>query len=173
MPKTKTPPKARARTAPAAEAPQSNPNNAVPEPAAVALEGPGFRTPDVWSPRDRNPRPTGELTRKAMLVRGISWTISYSDGPLVFRHGERVAINESEFVNLVTAIDKIDFSDPGTGLRVQRSIRKFRMFDSATGNEIQMEPLPDVECGPGADTRGIFERAAAEKRFEGSEFTTR
>ena len=166
---TKT--KTRARTAPAAEAPAAQ---VAPVPApAVMAEAPGFRTPPGWSPRDKNPRPQGELTRLAELCRGVSWTISYSDAPLVFRHGERVAINESEFAKLVTAIDKIDFSDPGTGLRVQRSIRKFRMFDSATGNEIQMEPLPDVECGPGADTRGIFERAAAEKRFEGQQYTSR
>ena len=168
MTKAKKTPKARARSA--AEQPAAQ---VAPAPAPVALEPVGLRTAPGWNRRDVNPRPVGELTRKAMLVRGISWTISYSDGPLVFRNGERVAINEFEFQRLSTAIDKIDFSDPGTGLRVQRSIRKFRMFDSATGNEIQMEPLPDVECGPGADTRGIFERAAAEKRFEGSEFTTR
>ena len=47
------------------------------------------------------------------------------------------------------------------------------MFDIASGDEIEMEPLPDIECGPGADTRGIFERAASEKKFEGSEFTSR
>ena len=165
--KTKT---ARTRT----KAPTPQPAAQVaPAPAPVALEPVGLRTAPGWNRRDVNPRPVGELTRKAMLVRGISWTISYSDGPLVFRHGERVAINESEFAKLVTAIDKIDFSDPGTGLRVQRSIRKFRMFDIASGDEIEMEPLPDIECGPGADTRGIFERAASEKKFEGSEFTSR
>ena len=170
---TKAKTRTRARTkAPAAEA-QPTPQSAAPVPAPAVVDQVGMRTPVGWNPKDRNPRPTGELTRKAMLVRGISWTISYSDGPLVFRHGERVAINESEFAKLVTAIDKIDFSDPGTGLRVQRSIRKFRMFDSATGDEIEMELLPDVQCGPGSDTRGIFEKAAAEKRFEGSEFTSR
>ena len=64
-------------------------------------------------------------------------------------------------------------SDPSTGVRIERRVRKFRFFDSTTGDEIQMEPLPDRECGPGTDTRDIFEQAAAAKKFEGSEFTAR
>ena len=165
--KTKT---ARTRT----KAPTPQPAAQVaPAPAAVALEAPGLRTAPGWSPRDRNPRPAGELTRLAELCRGVSWTISYSDAPLVFRHGERVAINESEFAKLATAIDKIDFGDPGTGLRVQRSIRKFRFFDSATGDEIEMEVLPDVQCGPGSGYRDVFEEAAAERKFQGQQFTQR
>ena len=166
MPKKNTKTKAAPQAAP-------TPNNAAPEPAPAALERPGLRTPVGWNPVDKNPRPIGELTKSATLIRGISWTISYSDFPLVFRNGERIAINESEFQRLSAAIDRIDFSDPGTGLRVQRSIRKFRFFDSTTGDEIEMPALPDVQCGPGADFRDIFERAAAEKKFEGSEFTTR
>ena len=161
---TKT--KTRARTkAPAAQV--------APAPAPVALEPVGLRTLPGWNSPDRNPRPVGPLTKTAELCRGVSWTISYSDAPLVFRHGARVEITESEFAKLATAIDKIDFGDPGTGLRVQRSIRKFRFFDIVTGDEIEMEVLPDVQCGPGSGYRDVFEEAAARQKFEGQEHTAR
>lgn len=170
--KTKKVPKAaRVRTVPAADAPA--PQSAAPEPAPAVVEPPGLRVPVGWNSPDRNPRPVGPLTKTAVLIRGVTWTLSYSTGPVVFRHGESVEITESEFERLAKAIDRIDFADPGTGLRVQRSIRKFRFFDSATGDEVEMEVLPDVQCGPGADTRDIFERAAAEKKFQGQEFTSR
>ena len=169
---TKTKTRTRTKAAPVAEAPA--PQGAAPEPAPAVVEPPGLRTLPGWNSPDRNPRPPGPLTKTATLIRGVTWTLSYSTGPVVFRHGESVEITESEFERLAEeAIDKIDFSDPGTGLRVQRSVRKFRYFNSTTGDEIEMPALPDVQCGPGADTRDIFERAAAEKKFEGQEFTAR
>lgn len=168
--KKTTKPKARARTAPAAEAPKPTPQ-AAPEPAPDALEGPGFRTPPVWSPRDRNPRPVGELTRTATLVRGVSWTISYSTGPVVFPYGRAVPINESEFERLSAAVDKIDFADPANNARTLRSIRKFIFADAATGDEIPMPAIPDVEAGPLA--RSLGDQAEYDRRFEGQVHTAR
>lgn len=174
--KTKTKPKARARTAPA-QVP--TPNNAAPapaaqaapEPAAVVMERPGLRTPSVWSPRDRNPRPVGELTRTATLIRGNVYVISYSDAPLNFRYGVSVPINESEFERLSAAVDRIDFQDPANNARTIRAIRKFRFEDSATGDPIEMPPIPDVEGGPLA--RDAFEEVEHERRFQGQEHTAR
>lgn len=160
---------ARARTAPAAKA-QPAPQTAAPQPAPVALEPPGYRTPPGWNRRDVNPRPAGELNRTAELVRGVSYTISYSTGPVVFPYGVAVAINESEFQRLSAAVDKIDFQDPGKSACTVRSIMKFR-FQTLDGDEIPMPAIPDVEGGPYAMSAG--DRAEHERRFQGQEHTTR
>ena len=172
MPKTKkTPAKAaRARTAPAAEAPQPA-AQAAPEPAPAVVEPPGFRTPVGWNPVDRNPRPAGPLTKTATLVRGISFTFSYSTGPVVLRNGKAIPINESEFASLGDQVDRVDFPDPGSGARIERSIRKFIFHDAATGDQIEMPHLPDRECGPYALSAG--DRAQRDRLFEGQEHTAR
>lgn len=172
MPKTKkkTTPKARARTAPAAEAPKPTPQ-ATPEPAPVALEAPGFRTNPTWSHRDRNPRPVGELNRTATLIRGVTYVLSYSTGPVVFMYGEAVSINENEFQRLGAAVDKVDFQDPDKVACTIRSCRKFIFHHIESGDEIPMPALPDVEGGPYA--RDAFEEAAHTRKFQGQEFTAR
>ncbi len=145
---------------------------AAPEPAPVALEGPGYRTPSAWSPRDRCPRPAGELTKTATLIRGTSWRISYSrPGPLVFPHGDSVAINESEFARLSGAIDRIDYPDESRGVRIEQSIRKFIFHDIATGDQIEMAPLPDKEVGPFA--LSIADQRERDRKFEGAGHTAR
>ncbi len=144
---------------------------AAPEPAPVALEAPGYRTPSVWSPRDRNPRPVGELTRTATLVRGISYTLSYSTGPIVFAYGKAVAINESEFARLSAAVDRVDFQDPGKAACTVRSIRKFVFHDAVTGDEIPMPAIPDVDGGPYALSAG--DQAERDRLFQGQEYTAR
>ena len=169
MTKKKTTPKAvRARSAPAAEAPAPQ---AAPEPAAVTLEGPGFRTPDVWSPRDRNPRPAGELSRTATLVRGNVYVFSYSTGPVVFRHGEATLINDTEFARLSEQVDRVDFADPANNVRVERRIRKFVFNHAASGEAIELPVLEDRECGPFARTLG--DQAEHDRKFQGQEFTQR
>ena len=171
MPKTKkTPSKAaRARTAPA-EAPQPA-AQAAPAPApAVMAEAPGFRTPVGWNSPDRNPRPTGELTRTATLIRGISFTFSYSTGPVVLRHGTATPINEKEFSSLSEQVDRVDFADPGSGVRIERSIRKF-IFHDATGELIEMPAIPDREVGPLALSLG--DQAQRDRLFEGQQYTSR
>ncbi len=144
---------------------------AAPEPAPAVMEPPGYRTPPGWNRRDVNPRPLGELTRTATLVRGVSWTISYSTGPVVFPYGRAVPINESEFERLSAAVDKIDFADPANNARTLRSIRKFIFADAATGDEIPMTAIPDVEAGPLA--RSLGDQAEYDRRFEGQEHTAR
>lgn len=169
MAKKKTTPKARARTAPAQVQPVAT---AAPAPAAAVMaEAPGFRTPSVWSPRDRNPRPVGELSRTATLVRGTSYTISYSTGPLVLSNGKAIAINAPEFEKLSEQVDRVDFPDPSSGVRIERSIRKFIFHDAATGEEIEMPRLPDRECGPYAMSAG--DRAQRDRLFEGHQHTRR
>ena len=169
---TKAKTRTRARTkAPAAEAPKPTPQSVAPEPAAVAMEGPGFRTPDVWSPRDRSPRPTGELTRTATLVRGISFTLSYSTGAIVLRHGKPTPINDTEFERLSEQVDRVDFPDPANNVRVERRIRKFVFNHAASGDAIELPVLEDRECGPFARTLG--EQTEHDRKFEGQEFTQR
>ena len=165
--KTKT--RTLTKAVPAAEAPA--PQGVAPEPAPVALEGPGFRTPDVWSPRDRNPRPAGELSRMATLIRGNVYVFSYSTGPIVFRHGKAIPINDSEFATLSTQVDRVDFPDPSSGVRIERRIRKFVFADAATGEAIEMPPLPDREVGPLA--RSLGDQAEHDRRFQGQEHTAR
>ena len=80
-------------------------------------------------------------------------------------------ITELEFEVLVGAVDRVDFPDPSSGVRVERSIRKFSFADALSGKEIKLPPLPDREVGPLALSAG--DRAEAEKRFEGQEFTNR
>ena len=169
MTKNKTRSRTKTKAAPAAEVQPVASEAPVAVPAVV--ERPGLRTHPAWSPLDRCPRPLGELTRLATLVRGVSYTISYSSGPLVFRYGKPVPINDSEFARLGKAIDKIDFQDPDRAACTVRSIRKFRFADAATGEAIELEPIPDVEGGPHAMSAG--DRAEFERKFQGAEFTAR
>lgn len=176
MPKKKTTPKAARATlpAPSAEAARAAPPpipSAAPVPQPAVMEPVGLRTPTVWSPRDRNPRPVGELTRTATLVRGTSWTISYSTGPLVLPNGKPILINESEFQRLAVAIDRVDFEDPSNNVRIERSIRKFVFHDVATGEAIEMPALPDREVGPYA--LSIADQAERDRIFQGQEHTAR
>ena len=166
--KTKTKPKARARTAPAAEAPTPAPQ-AAPQPAPVVMEPPGYRTNPGWNRRDANPRPAGPLTKVAVLVRGISWTVSYSDGPLVLPYGRPVKINQTEFERLAEAVDSIDY-DSGMGTRTIRFIRKFR-FETLDGEAVELPPKPDVDAGEYAESLG--DRAERERKFQGAEHTAR
>ena len=167
--KTKTKPKARARTAPAEVQPVANPAPE-PAPAMVVAEPVGMRTPDAWNRRDKNPRPVGALTRTATLVRGISYTISYSNGPLVFKKGEAVPITDNEFERLEKAVDKIDFPD-GSGARIIRFIRKLVFHSIDSGDLIELEPMPDIEAG--AYSLSLADRAALERLHEGEEHTAR
>ena len=167
--KTKTKPKAaRARTAPAAE--QPTPQSAAPVPAPAIVDPAGMRTPVGWNPRDRNPRPAGPRDRLAVLVRGNTYTFSYSDGPLVLAYGKAVAINQVEFDRLREAVDKIDFQDPGKGTRTVRSIRKFR-FETDDGEAIELPPIPDVDAGEYVLSAG--DQAQRDRLFQGQEHTAR
>ena len=169
MTKAKKTPKARVRTAPA-EAPQPAAQVA-PAPAPVALEPPGLRTLPAWNSPDRNPRPTGELTRTATLVRGISFTLSYSTGAIVLRAGKPTPINDTEFERLSEQVDRVDFPDPANNVRIERRIRKFIFHHAASGDQIEMPVLPDVECGPYALSLG--DQAQRDRLFEGAEHTAR
>ena len=68
-------------------------------------------------------------------------------------------------------MDRIDFADPGKDSRTVRSIRKFVFADAATGKEIEMPALPDVEGGPYALSAG--DRAQRDALFEGEQHTRR
>ena len=120
---------------------------------------------------DRNPRAPGPLTKTATLRRGVTWTTSYSTGPIVFPFGVSVPITELEFETLVGAIDRIDFPDPSSGVRIERRIRKFSFGDALTGKEIELPPLPDREVGPLA--RSLGDQAEYDRRFQGQEHTRR
>ena len=168
MAKTKT---TRTRTKAAGAAKVQPVATAAPVAVPAVVEPPGLRTHPAWSPLDRCPRPAGELSRTAELCRGVTYTISYSTGPLVFRYGKPVPINDSEFARLGKAIDKIDFQDPDRAACTVRSIRKFRFADAATGEAIELEPIPDVEGGPHAMSAG--DRAEFDRKFEGQQFTAR
>lgn len=167
--KTKTKPAARARTSPAAEAPTPAPQAAPVAAPAIVAEAPGYRTPPGWNRRDVNPRPAGPLTKVAVLVRGISWTISYSDGPLVLPYDRPVKINEAEFERLAEAVDTIDY-DSGMGTRCIRFINKFR-FQTLDGEAIELPPKPDVDAGEYAMSLG--DRAERNRKFQGAEHTRR
>ncbi len=172
--KKKTP-KTRTRTKAALAAEAQPAAQAAPQPAPLTVQRVesdivGFRTPDTWGRRDRNPRPIAELTKTGTLIRGISWTISYSSGPVVFAKGKPVPITEVEFQSLQAAVDKIDFPD-GSGERIIRSIRKFIFHDIASGDLIELEPLPDVTVGEYAMSLG--DKAALERLPEGEEHTAR
>ena len=116
-----------------------------------------------------NPRPAGPLTKVAVLIRGVSWTVSYSDGPLVLPFGRPVKVNETEFERLAEAVDSIDY-DSGMGTRTIRFIRKFR-FETLDGEAVELPPKPDVDAGEYAESLG--DRAARERKFQGAEHTTR
>ena len=168
MTTTKTP-KARVRTsAPTAEQPAAQ---AAPAPAPAALERPGLRTLPEWNSPDRSPRPTGELTRTATLVRGISFTLSYSNGAIILRAGKATLINDIEFERLIEQVDRVDFPDPANNVRVERRIRKFVFHHAASGEAIELPILEDRECGPFARTLG--DQAEHDRKFEGQEFTQR
>ena len=171
--KSTTPKAARARTAPAAEAPQPTPvpTGAAPVPQSAMLEPPGFRTPELWSRHGGMPRPVGPLTRTATLVRGQNYFLSYAGGPVVFKKGRPVPINESEFARLMAAVDFVDFLDPSTNVRIRRSIYKFTFADADTGEAIAMPAILDEECGPYARSAG--DQAEYDRRFEGQEHTRR
>ena len=176
MTKAKTNPKARARSRAKAPAAEAQPAAKVaPKPAPLMVQPAetdlvGFRTPDTWGRRDRNPRPIAELTKTATLVRGISWTISYSSGPLVFAKGKPVQITDGEFERLQEAIDRVDY-DNGTGARIIHFIRKFKFQSIDSGKLIELEPLPDVESGEYAVS--VAEQSEKDRKFEGSEHTAR
>ena len=164
--------KTRARTAPVAEAPKPTPQSAAPEPVPAVVEHPvGLRTEVGWNPIDKNPRPVGPLTKTATLIRGTSWTLSYSTGPIFLANGKAVPVTECEFERLAEAIDRVDFPDPSTGVRIERSIRKFIFHDAVTGDEIKMPAIPDREVGPYAMSLG--DQAAHDRKFQGQEFTER
>ena len=166
----KTPSKAaRARTAPA-EAPQPAAQVA-PAPAPVALEPPGLRTVPGWNSPDRNPRPPGPLTKTATLIRGTSWTLSYSNGPVFLAKGKAVPVTDCEFDRLAVAIDRVDFPDPSSGVRIERAIRKFIFHDTTTGKLVEMPAIPDKEVGPLALSLG--DQAQRDRMFEGAEHTAR
>ncbi len=157
----------------AAEAPQPTPtpNKAAPEPAVVMMDPVGMRTPESWRRRSGLARPVGPLDWVAVLVRGVSYTVSYVNGPLRFLKGEPVRINASELERLQLAVDHIDFEDVGTGVRIRRSIRKFSFTHLDSGKAVALDPIPDQECGPFARTEA--EQQAHDRKFEGSEFTPR
>ena len=142
-----------------------------PEPAPAVVEPVGLRTEVGWNPIDKNPRPVGPLTKTATLIRGTSWTLSYSTGPVFLAKGKAVPVTECEFESLATAIDRVDFPDPSTGVRIERSIRKFIFHDAVTGDEIKMPAIPDREVGPYAMSLG--DQAAHDRKFQGQEFTER
>ena len=167
---TKTKTRTRTKAAPTAEAP--TPQTAAPVPApAVVEQQPGLRTPIGWNSPDRSPRPTGELTRTATLVRGISFTLSSSTGAIVLRHGKPTPINDTEFERLSEQVDRVDFADPANNVRVERRIRKFVFNHAASGDAIELPVLEDRECGPFARTLG--DQAEHDRKFEGQEFTAR
>ena len=167
---TKT--KTRARTAPAAEAPKPTPQSAAPEPVPAVVEHPvGLRTEVGWNPIDKNPRPVGPLTKTATLIRGISWTLSYSTGPIFLANGKAVPVTECEFERLAEAIDRVDFPDPSSGVRIERAIRKFIFHDTTTGKLVEMPAIPDKEVGPLALSLG--DQAQRDRMFEGAEHTSR
>lgn len=169
MTKTKKakPKAARARSAPSAEAPTPAPQAA---PAVVQQLRP--RWDPTIPPRDRNPRPLGELTKTAQLVRGNSYTLNWSDDPVYFnKPGPAVPITDAEFERLSKAVDRIDFADPGKDARTIRAIRKFRFFQLSSGEEIEMPAIPDVEGGPYALSAG--DQAQRDALFEGQEHTAR
>ena len=173
MTKAKTNPKARPRKrakAPAAEAQPAA--NAAPEPAPAVVRNLRPRCDPTIPPRDRNPRPLGELTRTARLVRGKSYTLNWSDDPVYFHQpGPAVPITEAEFERLSEAVVRIDFADPGKDTRTVRSIRQFVFADAATGKAIEMPEIPDYEGGPYALSAG--DQAQRDRLFEGQEHTRR
>ena len=168
---TKAKTRTRARTAPVAEAPKPTPQTAAPEPAPAVVEPVGLRTEVGWNPIDKNPRPVGPLTKTATLIRGISWTLSYSTGPIFLANGKAVPVTECEFESLAKAIDRVDFPDPGSGVRIERSIYKFIFHDAATGEAIKMPAIPDREVGPLALSLG--DKSQRDRLFEGQEHTSR
>ena len=164
--KTKTKPKARARTAPAKL-------SAAPEPAPAVVRNVRPRWDPTIPPRDRNPRPTGPLTKTARLVRGQSYTVTWSDSPIYFNNpGPPVAITEVEFTRLVEAVDRIDFADPGKPMRTIRSIRKFVFADAETGKEIEMPAIPDYDVGQSI-AMSAGDQAEMDRKFEGQQHTLR
>ena len=164
--------KTRVRTAPAAEAPKPTPQSAAPEPVPAVVEHPvGLRTEVGWNPIDKNPRPVGPLTKTATLIRGTSWTLSYSTGPIFLANGKAVPVTECEFERLAEAIDRVDFPDPSSGVRIERAIRKFIFHDTTTGKLVEMPAIPDKEVGPLALSLG--DQAQRDRMFEGAEHTSR
>ena len=164
--------KTRVRTAPAAEAPKPTPQSAAPEPVPAVVEHPvGLRTEVGWNPIDKNPRPVGPLTKTATLIRGTSWTLSYSTGPIFLANGKAVPVTECEFERLAEAIDRVDFPDPSSGVRIERAIRKFIFHDTTTGKLVEMPAIPDKEVGPLALSLG--DQAQRDRMFEGAEHTAR
>ncbi len=157
----------------AAEAPQPTPtpNKAAPEPAVVMMDPVGMRTPESWRRRSGLARPVGPLDWTATLVRGVSYTIGYINGPLRFLKGEPVRINASELERLQGAVDYIDFDDVGAGTRIRRGIRKFSLAHHESGEAVELDPILDEECGPFARTE--LEQQAHDRKFEGSGYTTR
>ena len=141
-----------------------------PQAAPATLDQVGHRTNPTWSPRDRNPRPVGARDRLAILVRGVTYTLSYSDGPVVLAYGKSVAINSAEFERLSQAVDKIDFEDPGKDTRTIRFIRKFR-FETETGEAIELPAIADVDAGQ--PVLSAADQAARDRLFQGAEHTLR
>ena len=168
---TKAKTRTRARTAPVAEAPKPTPQTAAPEPAPAVVEPVGLRTEVGWNPIDKNPRPVGPLTKTATLIRGTSWTLSYSNGPIFLANGKAVPVTECEFERLAEAIDRVDFPDPSSGVRIERAIRKFIFHDTTTGKLVEMPAIPDKEVGPLALSLG--DQAQRDRMFEGAEHTSR
>lgn len=163
--------KTRKRTkAPAAEAQPAA--NAAPEPAPAVVRTDRPRFDPTIPPRDRSPRLPGPLVKTARLVRGKTYTLTYSDDPVYFfQPGPAVLITEIEFARLIEAVDKIDFQDPGQDTRTIRSIRKFVFTDSGTGKVIELPPLPDYQGGDFVLSAG--DQAQRDALFEGAQHTRR
>ena len=156
----------------AAKAAEATPlTDAAPVPAAAYMDPVGMRTPDSWRQRSGLARPVGPLDWTATLRRGVSYTLSYLNGPLRFLNGAPVRINSSELERLQQAVDYIDFDDVGAGTRIRRAIRKFSFALADSGEAVALDPIPDQECGPFARTEA--EQQAHDRKFEGSEFTPR
>ena len=114
-------------------------------------------------PRCRSP---GPYDYTAVLVRGLSYTLSY-EFPLVFDKGRPVRVNKTKFRYLCDVIDPVDFHDGHT--RVRRRIRKFR-FRGPDGAPIELPSIPD-EYIDGVPVSDPFAVAQLERDLEGDDET--
>ncbi len=120
------------------------------------------RVADLVPAGRRRSRGTLPLKFEAVLIRGLSFRLSYSDGSVIFWCGQKTLINKEELKHLsANAFDAIETVDPESedGAMVKRNVSKFQFFER--GDDVEIETKVPEYQPSGRQSGDPFDQAAA------------